>query len=553
MSLNIAKKREKLIPLIDLDHAKCVNCLACIHVCPVKYCNNGTGDTVEVDHDLCIGCGACIARCTHNARGYLDDMEAFIHHGVIAGKKSVAVVAPAVVSSFGEDYMRFNGWLREMCGVEAVFEGSFGAELAVKSYVDYINTKHPKCVIAQPCPAIVSYIELYLPDLLPYLAPVDSPLVHTMKMIREYFPQYDDCQIAVFTPCLAKKREFVATQLGDYNVSFKSVQKYLDTNKLSLKSFPVVEYINPSPERAVLFPTPGGLLRTLERWIPDIREKSRKIEGPTMYDYLASLSQSIQDGTAPLVVDCLNCELGCNGGPLSNACSVANLDQAEAKVEKRRENLTTGYKNQVPSGNIEDYQAFMDSVLSSFWKENLYTRQYSNRSSNNKLEVPAPHELRRIFEKMGKTTESERKFDCNSCGYGNCENMATAIHNNLNRPENCLHFKGKAQDEQEDLLRDTLANTTIAFCIVDSEMSILFVNEALCQLFGTKKDRLMGTTLFKAQFEASLAGERPVAEFRVKRPDGSSTTCLFNASSYTQNTPVGEKKGYIAMITDLGK
>ena len=141
MSLNIAKKREKLLPLIDIDTTKCINCHACIHVCPVKFCNSGAGDFIEIDHDLCIGCGACIRRCTHGARGYVDDMEAFVHHGLVAGKKTVAVVAPSVAANFGDDYLRLNGWLVEACGVEAVFDASFGAELTVKSYVEHLKKK----------------------------------------------------------------------------------------------------------------------------------------------------------------------------------------------------------------------------------------------------------------------------------------------------------------------------------------------------------------------------------------------------------------------------
>lgn len=40
---------------------------------------------------------------------------------------------------------------------------------------------------------------------------------------------------------------------------------------------------------------------------------------------------------------------------------------------------------------------------------------------------------------MGKTEEADM-FNCTSCGYGSCEDMAVAIHNGLNKPENCHHF-----------------------------------------------------------------------------------------------------------------
>ena len=55
-----------------------------------------------------------------------------------------------------------------------MFDVSFGAELTVKSYLEYIRARHPEMVISQPCPAIVTFVEIYMPELLPYLAPADS-------------------------------------------------------------------------------------------------------------------------------------------------------------------------------------------------------------------------------------------------------------------------------------------------------------------------------------------------------------------------------------------
>jgi len=46
-----------LIPVIQVDEKKCLNCHACISACPVKYCNDGSGDIVHVNHDMCIGSG----------------------------------------------------------------------------------------------------------------------------------------------------------------------------------------------------------------------------------------------------------------------------------------------------------------------------------------------------------------------------------------------------------------------------------------------------------------------------------------------------------------
>ncbi|MCX8040612.1 MAG: 4Fe-4S binding protein, partial [Planctomycetota bacterium] len=322
-----------LPPVVEVDPDKCVNCHACIAACPVKHCNDGSGNHVTVDHDMCIACGQCVRACTHEARRIRDDSEAFFAD-LQRGIPIVAVVAPAVAAVFPGDWLRFNGWLKSI-GVRAVFDVSFGAELTIKSYLDHIQRNQPRCVIAQPCPAIVSYIEIYRPELLPYLAPADSPMLHTAKMVRRFYEQYRGHRIAVMSPCGAKKREFAETGIGDYNVTFNACVAWFKRQGRSVRDFPEVDYDNPPAERAVLFSTPGGLLETAKRWNPEVGHVTRKIEGPhVMYHYLDHLGEAVSRGEAPLLIDCLNCELGCNGGP-GTPNQGASPDRVEHAVAQR--------------------------------------------------------------------------------------------------------------------------------------------------------------------------------------------------------------------------
>lgn len=83
--------------VISVKQESCVNCHRCISVCPVKFCNDGSGDYVEIDSDLCIGCGLCLTACQHNARVGVDDFSAFMHD-LKARKKIVAIVAPSAAA-----------------------------------------------------------------------------------------------------------------------------------------------------------------------------------------------------------------------------------------------------------------------------------------------------------------------------------------------------------------------------------------------------------------------------------------------------------------------
>ena len=436
---------QQLSKVIQIDKDKCVNCHACISACPVKYCNNGSGDYVTINENMCIGCGSCIDACTHEARSGLDDLDAFFA-GVQSGLDMVAIVAPAAAANFPGKYLKLNSWLRSL-GVKAVFDVSFGAELTVKSYLEHVKKNKPKTVIAQPCPAIVTFVEMYHPELIDHLAPADSPMLHTVKMIKTFYKKYAESKIAVISPCYAKKREFDETGFSGeiYNVTYKSIDRYMRVNGVNLSAYSESDFDNPSAERGVLFSSPGGLLATAERDMPGISSAARKIEGVhSIYPYLRGFSESISSGTNPLLVDCLNCEMGCNGGP-GTLNRDSHIDKIESLVKDRNVQMQKKYAK----GKIEKTSKNVDKVVSKYWKKSLYTRKYEDLSSNNNISIPDDTELSKIWESLKKQGDDDI-LNCSACGYGTCLDMAVAVHNGLNKPENC-HFYKQAMLEVEHL------------------------------------------------------------------------------------------------------
>jgi len=440
----------ELAKLIKVDKDKCVNCHQCIAACTTKFANNGSGDYVEMNDELCIGCGECLHACTHGARTFIDDFDLFFQ-AISKKQKIVAIVAPAVVATFPNSYLNLNGWLKSL-GVSAFFDVSFGAELTVKSYLEYIRVNNPKTVIAQPCPAIVSYLQIYKPELLPHLAPADSPMMHAMKMVKEFYPEFKDHKMVVVSPCVAKKREFNEVGIGDFNVTLSSIQNHLIEKKIDLKDFPQVDFNNDKAERAVLFSTPGGLLMTAEREVPEIRSKTRKIEGAhVVYKYLDQLNEQLKKNRNPLLVDCLNCELGCNGGTGTNMKD-SSADELEYHIEERKIKMQAEYQT---STNDSESTYKLNQVISKYWKVGLYDRKYQNHSKRFKdlIKVPDAKKLKVIYESMHKYSDADI-INCASCGYNSCEMMATAIHNNLNRKENCHFYISHEVSQITDELRE---------------------------------------------------------------------------------------------------
>ena len=437
---------KKLVPVVRIDKEKCNLCHECIRVCPARYCNDGSRDDyIGLNSDQCIGCGACIRACSHGAREILDDIDAFMSD-LRRGVKMVAVVAPAVAASFPNKYFHLNTWLKSL-GVEAVFDVSFGAELTVKSYLEHIKQNDPKLVIAQPCPAIVAYIQIYRPELLQYLAPAHSPMLHTVQMVKEYYPQYRNHKIAVISPCVAKKREFEETRLADYNVTMAHLDNYFQEHRIDLARFEPTDYDNPSAERAVLFSSPGGLMRTAMREMPGIEEKIRKIEGPSVYHYLDNLNDSVKAGINPLLIDCLNCELGCNGGPGTKMMH-ASQDVLEHRVEARSNALREMYVR-----DAEQHSEPLGAHIDAYWKPGIYDRRYVNLRENNTVRLPTEEQIHKVFaEQLAKTCKKD-EINCTACGYHTCKEMATALLNDLSQPDHCLAKHQRELTKSQDAMR----------------------------------------------------------------------------------------------------
>lgn len=502
MCYNRCMSNSRLRQVIFVDEQKCVYCLRCISVCPVKMCNDGSdGKTVHLDPQLCIGCGACINACRHDARRGIDDIDSFFED-LSHGKKIIAIVAPAVAVSFKGKDLELNGFLKSK-GVKAVFDVGIGAELTTKSYAEYIKAADPTCVISQPCPALVTFIEVYRPELMKLLAPADSPMQHTMRMIREYYHEYDDCKIAAISPCFAKRREFDETGLGDYNVTMLHLDKYFKNNNIRLETFPKVQYDNLEAERGVLYSMPGGLMRTAERYIPGISEQTRKIEGtPAIFDYLSNFSKA-NKGKKPCfkLIDCLNCEAGCNGGAGTPNHGM-HRDEMDRYVQDRMKEHKQHWKTETEKqGAIKK----LNHAIDKYWKPGLYERDYEDRSAHFKQAIKEPNkeQIRKIYESMYKDREADL-YNCGACGYNSCEQMAVAIFNGRNTPKNC-HYYVTAQRMHELMQHKENVDTAVN-SIVERSTDKLGENEReIGNLLGVSRTMADNVNTSSAAIEEMIA------------------------------------------------
>ena len=431
----------------------CVGCNKCISACScMGACVSGEPDAngvskIHVDPTKCIACGACFDACEHDAREYNDDTERFFED-LKKGEKISILIAPAFLADYPREYESALGGLKKM-GVNRMISVSFGADITTWAYINYIQQHNFLGGISQPCPAVVGYIERYLPQLLPKLFPVQSPLMCSAIYARKEMGIKD--KLAFISPCIAKKLEIDDPNnkgLVNYNVTFYHMMKYMKEHNIT--GSPVTDEIEYG--LGSIYPMPGGLKDNVY-WLLGSDAFIRQIEGEKhMYHFLEKNADRIKGGKTPfLFIDALNCRCGCISGTgtdpkiTSGDDPLYNLHEIQERVKKDTKKSPWS-RPLTPAKRL----AALNKQFANLRLED-YLRKYTDKSKQCAYKKPSESELDRIFNEMHKTTAESRKINCSSCGYATCRDMATAIYNGFNHTSNCVHYlKDLVEIEKKD-------------------------------------------------------------------------------------------------------
>lgn len=423
-------------------NGKCIGCNKCIRACSCIGANVSTQpdengiSRIEVDGSLCVACGACFDVCEHEARSFRDDTESFFE-ALKSGEKISLLIAPSFYANYPDDYREILGGLKAL-GVNRMISVSFGADITTWGYINYIKKYGFTGGISQPCPAVVGYIERYLPELLPKLFPVQSPLMCAAIYARNELGITD--KLAFISPCIAKKTEIDDPNnhgLVSYNVTFDHLLKYVREHEI---------YGEPCEDETPyglgsIYPMPGGLRENV-LWLLGEDAFIRQVEGEKrLYHYLEKNSGHLRDGKTPyLFVDALNCENGCICGTgTEQALSATDTALYSLHDIKERVKKDTAGSAWSRYSTPEERLACLNEQFEKLRLED-YIRSYTDRSKNCKLFIPDASELEMIFMEMKKTDEPSRHINCSCCGYDSCYDMAVSIHNGFNHKENCIHY-----------------------------------------------------------------------------------------------------------------
>lgn len=416
--------------IIIVKPEKCVGCNACVRNCPApeanitKMLDDGRFVTT-VDPSRCITCGECVRTCNHGARDYIDDTEKFMSK--LSREKMIILATPAIKTVFPTQWKGILDWFRKKGCI--IYDVSFGADICTWAHLRAIEAKKVENVITQPCAAIVKYIEIYQPRLLRNLSPIHSPIACAVTYIKKYMNRTNP--IAVLSPCIAKKTEFMETGLVDYNVTFNKLNEYFERNDIKIPSNSIHDFEYPFDDQqgqvGAVYPRPGGLRDNLWLHNPDINITTS--EGVHKVYPELDMYASMPEYKHPEVFDVLSCEFGCNVGPASGTSQtvfdvMATMREVEKEAKKRRK---TGI-----------FRGGEDRLFRKFDEELRISDFMRSYKPMNPSPIPTEKQLDAVYEMMGKHTEADRNYNCHACGYRSCRDMAIAICRGLNTPDNCI-------------------------------------------------------------------------------------------------------------------
>ena len=288
-----------------IDPELCVACLACVRVCP--------SDAVAVEEqrvwivdEACTRAGLCYPACPHEAIIAVGDATRALE---LALSRSAVLILS--VESAAWFYPATPEQVVNACyaaGFEKVHRGVLGDELVAKEYLDlWAEEEWGKggTVIRSTCPVIVETIKSQYPELIPYLAPVATPIEAEARYLKEMYGE--DTPIVYTGVCLTEGGQDVdaAITLAELEGIFKKRGVKVQDQPLFFSRIP--------EERRRYWSIAGGLPLELLKEEDHASRRFRKLRG---LGALEGIARAVGVDRIDLgFVDILPCE-GCLDHPM---------------------------------------------------------------------------------------------------------------------------------------------------------------------------------------------------------------------------------------------
>ena len=288
-----------------IDPELCVACLACVRVCP--------SDAVAVEDqkvwivdEACTRVGLCLPACPHEAIIAVGDATRALEFAL--ARNAILILA---VESAAHFYPATPEQVVNACyaaGFATVHRGVLGDELVAKEYLDLWAEEgwgSGGTVIRSTCPVIVATIRNHYPELIPYLAPVATPIEAEARYLKAMYGEA--IPIVYAGVCLTEGGEDV-----DAAITLAELEGIFRKRGIRAQDQPL--YFSRIPEeRRRFWSTAGGLPFDL---LKEERQSSRRFRKFRGLSQLEGIARAVAVDRIELgFVDILPCE-GCLDHPL---------------------------------------------------------------------------------------------------------------------------------------------------------------------------------------------------------------------------------------------
>ncbi len=464
---------------ITLKKSNCKNCYKCIRHCPVKSIRF-SGNQAYIIGNECIMCGHCFVVCPQDAKQIVDETEK-VRVLLQSDEPVIASLAPSFIANYhGAGINAMRTALKKL-GFSDAEETALGATAVKKEYERMIDEENRDIIITSCCHSVNLLIQKYHPAVLPYLADVLSPMQAHCKDIKKRIP---GAKTVFIGPCVAKKDEAQYYEgTVDAVLTFDELTAWLKEENIE------IENIEDSDEesRARIFPTAGGVLKTLSRENPNYTYMA--IDGT---DNCIAALKDIEDGIIHRCVIEMNaCAGSCIGGPVMEKFNRAPVRDYMAVAHY------AGKKDfNVPQPGEKELRKTFTAI-------------------ERRLPPPTETEIREILRQMGKM-KPEDELNCGSCGYNTCREKAAAIFQGKAEISMCLpYLKDRAESFSDTIVR----NTPNGLIVLNEKLEVQQINKAALRIMnlryasdilGDNVIRIMDTADFYSVLESGsrIEGKR---------------------------------------------
>ena len=457
--------------IIDFKATKCKHCYKCVRNCEVKAIMI-KDERAEIMPDKCILCGKCMQVCPQSAKTLVSDLD--IVKGYIANNiPTVVSIAPSYMGLLKyKSIGQINAALRKL-GFTDVRETSEGAAMVTAEYARLLEEGKMETIITTCSPSVNDLIEIYYPQLIPYMAPVVSPMIAHGKMLKEELGK--NVKVVFLGPCIAKKKEAGDVRHDsciDAVLNFNDINRWLKEEEITIEDCEDIPFRHLDPRVNRLYPVTNGVVNSVLA-TEEKRDGYRKFYVHGARNCIDLCESMVRGEIKGCFIEMNMCSGGCIKGPTVE-------DESISRFKVKLDMEETIEKDPAEKSEVEE-------IISRI----SFQKLFMDRSPREAM--PTEAQIQDILKKTGKT-KPEDELNCGACGYSTCREKAIAVFQKKAELGMCIPFMHEKAESLSNLVMETSPNIVL---IVDKDMKVLEYSAVGEKYFGKTRQEALNMYLYE--------------------------------------------------------